>query len=72
MREEYTTAALRGLATALLAAAVTFFTLWQDDPSTRVLISQTVLAGLVPLGALLAYGGFDARRNDRRGTRPNG
>ena len=67
MREEYMTALVRGVGTALLAAVVMFFTLWTNtELAMRELISQTVLAGVVPLGAFLTMGAFDARRNDRR------
>ena len=63
MREEHRTGLFRGLVGAGLASAIAFFNLWPQDVTSQVLISTTVLAGLVPLGTFLGYGVRDARRN---------
>ncbi len=65
LKEERKTGLIRGLGIAVLAGATTFFTLWTEDIATRVLISQTVLSIIIPLGGFLGWAERDVRKHNK-------
>lgn len=64
LRQEYATAALRGLVLGALVGAAGFFAAWAQSDDVKQLVSAGAVPAITTWLGLLGYGVKDARRND--------